>query len=404
MARPKVVDIGLGVLRPVGAVLIALVAGAILIEASGNDALGAYQQLLYGAVGDSFNLAESMRIATSILFMSLAFTVALRCGVFNAGTQGQFVVGAFSAAVVGFSFPTLPSLVIIPLGFGAGIVAGGVWSAVPGALKEKWGVSEIITTLMMTFVAVLFADYLTATSFRDVSAGGQDIATPFISGAAHLAQLIPKTHLTWALFLGIGIILLYGVFLRRSVLGYEFEMVGSNLAVAAYSGISVRKIRFIAMVISGMIAGLGGAQDIFSVNYQYISRFSPEVGFSGIVASLLGRNKPLGIISAAIFLGGLQNGGLEMQLFTNVDRNAVSVITALIILLAAATAWPWKGRLRRWLRLERSPLEPVVSVRAAREIGSPESGLDDRALQSSATLYTDNPARSAGDRLEASDA
>lgn len=404
MARARVVDLGLGVLRPVVAVLIALVAGAILIQLSGNDAFSAYQQLLYGALGDSFNLAESLRIATTILFTSLAFTVALRCGVFNAGTQGQFVMGAFTAALVGFSFPALPSMVIIPLGFAAGMLAGGVWSGIPGALKEKWGVSEIITTLMMTFIAVLLADYLTATRFRDISSGGQDIATPFISSAARLYQLIPTTHLTWALFLGIGIILLYGVFLRRSVLGYEFEMVGSNLAVAAYGGISVRKVRFIAMLISGMIAGLGGAQDIFSVNYQYISRFSPEVGFSGIVASLLGRNKPLGIISAAILLGGLQNGGLVMQLFTNVDRNAVSVITALMILLAAATTWPWMGPLQKWLRLARSQPAPALGSLVAREIVSRNSGVTDGKVESSVSEYTGSLAETAGDPPEASDA
>jgi simple sugar transport system permease protein len=326
-------------------VLLALALGAALIAASGNDVLGAYAQLLKGAVGDTESIANTLRIATTLLFMSLAFTIALRAGVFNLGTQGQFLVGAFAGAWVGFSFTSLPGPVIIILALAAGSVTGAAWVLIPALLRVTLGVTEIVTTLMSTFIAVLLSEYLVIWRFN--ATAGQTTATPFISPSAELFQLLTPTRLTWALLLGVGLVVAYGWVLRNTRLGYELEMIGSNPRFARYGGIAIGRGLLIALLISGAIAGLGGAQEVLGVHYRFISRFSPDVGLTGIVVSLLGQNRPLGLIAASLLLGGLQNGATNMELFTDVHRSAVAVITALIIMLAAAQAAPWLTLLRR---------------------------------------------------------
>lgn len=322
-------------MRPILSIAIALTIGALLIRASGTSVAAAYGQLWEGAAGNSDSIAGSLRIATTLLFMSLSFTFAFRAGIFNAGTQGQFVIGAFAAAWVGFTFTSLPGAVLVVLGFLAGCVGGGVWALTPAVLRHRWNVNEIVTSLMLTFVALLLAQYLVQYHFAAV--GGQVVSTDLIAESAHLGELVPNTHLTWALFLALALVAGYGVFLRHSVTGYELTVAGSNPRFAAYGGVSFRKVTYVSMIGSGIIAGLGGAQEIFGVHYRFLSEFSLEVGFTGIIASFLGQNRPLGIIAACIFLGGLQNGALNMELFTDVHRSAVNVISALIVLFATAT-------------------------------------------------------------------
>jgi simple sugar transport system permease protein len=343
------------VLQPVIAVGLALGVGAILIKASDADITDAYGQLWDGAAGDSNSLAGSLRIATTILFMSLAFTFAFRAGLFNAGTQGQFVIGAFAAAWVGFTFTSLPGPVLVAMAFLAGLLGGGAWAFVPALLRERWNVNEIVTSLMLSFIALLLVQYLVQYHFSAV--GGQVVSTKNIAESAQLTELVANTHLTWALFLALALVGGYGFFLRHTVIGYELSVAGSNPAFAVYGGIPFAKVTYVSMLGSGMIAGLGGAQEILGVHYRFLSEFSLEVGFTGIIASFLGRHRPLGIIIASLFLGGLQNGALNMELFTNVHRSAVGVIAALMVLLATATI-TWTSAIRPRRRKGHTPTTP----------------------------------------------
>jgi simple sugar transport system permease protein len=336
-------------MQPLVAVAVALAIGAALIVISGNSAGEAYKQLWNGAFGTEQNLADSLRLSTTLFFESLAFTFAFRAGVFNAGTQGQFYMGAFGAAWVGFTFKGLPGPLIVLIALAFGLIGGAVWAIGPAILRERWRVNEIVTTLMMTYIAVLLGQYLVVAEFSTV--GGQIVSTPPIAASAHLGTLLPPSQLNWAVFIGIGLIFAYGYFIRQTTTGYEMEVVGQNVRAANYAGFASSRLMLFAMIGSGAIAGLGGAQEILGVQYSYLTSFSPDVGLTGIIASLLARNRPLALIPAAIFLGALQNGALNMQIFTNVDRNVITVVSSLIVVFATATVMPgWRRELARTLR------------------------------------------------------
>lgn len=329
-------------IQPIVAVLIALAIGAILITASGNSAIEGYTQLFRGAFGTVGNLADSLTLATTLLFTSLAFTIAFRAGVFNAGAQGQFLMGAFAAAWVGFTFQDLPGPLIVLLALLAGAVAGSVWALVPAVLRERWGVNEIVTTLMLAYVAALLGQYLIVTWFS--ATGGQVVSTPSIAESAELLPLLPPSRLSWTFFLGIALVVGYRLFLSRTTRGYELEFVGKNLRAAQYAGIGASGLMLSAMIVGGAVAGVGGAQEILAVQHRYLSTFSVDVGLTGIIASLLAQNRPLALIPACILLGGLQNGALNMEIMTDVHRSVVGVVSALIVMLAAAVAMPGRAR------------------------------------------------------------
>lgn len=332
------------------AVVVALLIGATLIAVSGGSPIEAYRELLDGAFGSTQNIATSLTLATTLFFTSLAFTVAFRVGIFNAGTQGQFLMGALSGAWVGFTFDSLPGPAIIAFALVAGVVGGGLWSLVPGLLRERWGVNEIVTTLMLNYVATLLGQYLVIAHFS--ASGGQVVSSPAIAEAAQLTRLLPPSQLNWALFLGLGAIIAYRMILRSTVLGYEVEMIGKNSRAAKFVGIRTSRLMLGTMVVSGMIAGLGGAQEVLGVHGRYLSEFSINVGLTGIIASLLAQNRPLALVPACILLAGLQNGALNMEIFTQVHRSVVAVVSGLIVMLAAATVtlrWrrPWLQALGR---------------------------------------------------------
>jgi general nucleoside transport system permease protein len=357
---------------PVLAVVIALLAGAALIAASGHDPLAAYAQLYSGAVGDPQSLGESLRVGTTVIFVALAFTVGFRAGVYNIGLQGQLLVGALAAAWVGFSFQGLPGPLLITVALVAGGLGGAAWNFVPAFLRARFGVNEIVTTFLASFVGGLLTQYLVIARFNSVA--GETTATPFISPSAQLPLLLPPSHLSWAIFLGLGLVALYAVARHRTKLGYELEMIGLNSRFSAYGGLNISRGLLIALLVSGLIAGLAGAQAVLGDQYRFVSSFEPQAGIDGIIAALLGRSKPVGIVVAGVFIGGLENGALNMEVFTGVPRSAIAVVTSVIVLLAASSAPSVRADVGRLIRRARTsmdqgpPAGPQASDATAEEV------------------------------------
>jgi simple sugar transport system permease protein len=334
-------DIG----RSVIAVAVAMALSGALIQASGYSAVDAFEVMWDGAFGGRASIAETLRITTTLLFTSLGFTIAFRVGVFNLGGQGQFAIGSFAGAWIGFTFTDLPGIVIIALAFAVGMLAGALTALGPAVLLARFGVNEVISTLMLSFIVIRGLDYLVQYPFR--ATAGETTATKPIAASAELTRLLPPSSLSWALILGLVLVVGYSLFLRFTPMGYEREMVGSNRRFAQYGGLSVTKAVIVAMLVSGAIAGLGGVQEVLGVQHRYMSRLAYDAAFAGIAASFLARNRPLGLIPACLFLGALQNGALQLQLFSEVPRSIAEILTGLVILLAVATTWPWRGWLRR---------------------------------------------------------
>ncbi len=343
-------------LFPLLAVVAAFLIGAVIILAIGDNPLNVYRLLLSSAFGlfDALgnftfdNWGYTLFYATPLIFTGLAVALAYQCGLLNIGAEGQLYVGAFAAAWVGITFSRFPGLLLIPMAILAAIIAGGVWGAIPGLLKARFGAHEVINTIMMNFIAVGLLSYLTQAHYK--IAGDPIMETVPIAPQAEVARLhsllaplginFPaRIPLNIAFLLALVACGAVWVFLWRTKWGYEIRAAGANPAAAEYGGINVSKQIVLAMSISGALAGMVGVNEVLGYRYRYYHDFSPGYGFTGIAVALLGRNHPIGIILAAILFGALIRGGLFVDIFTeNVSKDLVQVLQGMIVLLVAMEA------------------------------------------------------------------
>ncbi len=315
------------------AVFIALLVGSIVLLATGFSPIEAYGALILGAFGDTYGIGQTLTQATPIIFTALAFLFAFKAGLFNIGAEGQFLVGALAAAIVGISFNGLPNIIHIFLALLAGAFFGGLYAFIPAILKTKLGAHEVITTMMLTYVAIYLTGYLVTDVFK---APGWVSQTPLISPTAELPRILPPTQLSASIFLGIALVILTYYTLQKTVLGYEIRAIGLNPLAAENGGINVKKGLIISLVISGALAGIGGAGEILGVHRRFIDGFSPGYGWDGLAVALIGGLNPFGSFLAALLIGILRSGGMTMNRVTGVPIDIVTILQALVILFVAA--------------------------------------------------------------------
>ncbi len=327
---------------PLLAVLAAFAVGALLILAVGDDPLETYGLLLGSALSWPDGIGYTLFYATPLVFTGLAVALALRCGLLNIGAEGQLVAGAFAAAWAGIAFAGLPAWLLVPLCAAAGALAGAVWGGVPGLFKARFGAHEVITTIMMNFLAAGLASCLT--QYRYKEPGDAILETAPIAAAARLprlGRLVPglpeRIPANAAFLLALLACLLVWAFLWRTRWGYEIRATGESPAAAEYGGIATGRRVVLAMALSGALAGLVAANEVQGYRYRYYDGFSAGYGFTGIAVALLGRCHPLGVLFAALFFGALLRGGLFVDIFTeHVSKDLVAVLQGLLILFLAA--------------------------------------------------------------------
>ncbi|MBC7082447.1 MAG: ABC transporter permease [Firmicutes bacterium] len=319
---------------PVVAVALALVLGAVLVKLGGKSPVAAYSALVRGAFGGVGNLAETLINVTPLIFTGLAVAFSFRCGLFNIGAEGQLIMGQVASAWVGFALTGLPAFVHMPLALVAGVAAGAAWGAVPGYLKARLGVHEVINTIMMNYIALYLSHYLV---IGPLKAPGPLPVTPTIAPAARLWRFLPPTRLHLGVVLAVAAVWLVYYVLFRTTLGYEIRAVGQNPEAARYGGISVRRNIVLAMVISGGLAGAAGAVQVLGLQYKFLDIFSfTGYGFDGIAVALLGRNHPLGVLAAACLFGTLARGAILMQSIARIPKEIIGIVQATIVLFVAA--------------------------------------------------------------------
>ncbi len=318
---------------PIFSVVLALLAGSVFILIVGENPITAYGVLFRESFGSVRNIAATLQRATPLVFTGLAVAFAFRCGLFNIGAEGQLYVGAMVAAIIGVSLASLPRLIHLPLAIVAGMLAGGVWAFIPGILKAKLGVHEVINTIMLNFIAYFLTDYLVTGPFHG---GRWAPETDRVADTATLARLFPPTRLNSGIILALAAIAVVYVILWKTRVGYEIRAVGYNPSAAQYGGISVSRSMVMAMVVSGACASLAGVEQVLGVHGRFIQRFSPDLGFVGIAVALLGKNHPVGVFLAAILFGALRTGGAAMDRLTDVPRELIVIIQAMIIMFVAA--------------------------------------------------------------------
>jgi simple sugar transport system permease protein len=340
------------VLVPVLAVLIALALGGITMLATGVSpatVVRSFVALFVGSFGSIPALSETFTAATPVTLAALGIALAFRAGLFNIGAEGQVVLGGVAAVLAGFMITGLPAWIHIPLALLAGMLAGALWAMIAGWLKASTGAHEVITTIMLNFIAFRLTDYLLRTPPLQ-KAGRSDPISESVLPSAQLPHLLdwidPALRLHLGFVLALLLVALVHWMLFRTKLGFEVRASGANPDAARYAGIRAGLTIVLVMAAAGGLAGLGGATLVLGVLGRASPGFSADVGFDAIAVALLGRSHPVGVLLAGILFGALQSGGRYMQVVAGVSIDLIGIIQALIIVFIAApllvqAIFPW---------------------------------------------------------------
>jgi general nucleoside transport system permease protein len=325
----------LGGLSPVLVVLFALMIGAFLILLSGHDPIEAYISLVLGAVGSVGRFSETLVKTIPLLVMGLAVSIAFKNGFWNIGGEGQFLAGATLATAVGLAFSGLPALLLVPLCFLSGFLGGALWGLIAGVLKVRFNVNEVISTLMLNYIALYLFMYLIRGPMMDrtsiVSTGLVFPQSALLPKVLFLPILLEKTRLHAGLFLALAILVITWL-LWRTRIGFEIEASGSNREAASYAGMNVGRVVLLVSFVSGGLAGLVGWSEVFGVHHRLLDAITGGYGYLGIVVALLGNLHPFGILLSSFLFSALTVGGNAMERATGISFTIVSVINGLVII------------------------------------------------------------------------
>lgn len=342
-----------GLIVPLGAVVAALAVGAIMLLALGANPLDGYRAMFSGAVGGTDNVADTAIKAMPLLLVGVGICVAFRAGVINIGGEGQIIAGAIVATLVALAVPALPSVILIPLVLIAGAIGGGIWGAIPGALKAYAGVNEILSTIMMNIIAAQLMSFLLQDLL--IEEGAIKIQqTKRLSENADLPLLPGGTRLHLGVLIAIGVAVLGYYLLFRSVAGMRLRAVGHNPDAARYAGLAVKRSVVRALAISGACAGIAGAVLVFgSQSHRLIGEggaaaFTQNAGFNGIVAALFGGLHPLATVPASFLFGGMLTGGIEMQRELQVPAALILAINGVVVVFVVGSL-RWRSRIAEWI-------------------------------------------------------
>ncbi|MGF7177185.1 ABC transporter permease [Azospirillum doebereinerae] len=333
-------------LAPVAAVVAALALCALLIAWTGAPVLRAYGLLIEGAVGSRFALTETLTRATPLILTGLAAAVAFRAKLWNIGAEGQLYMGALAAVVLGGGMLNLPSWLLIPAVMLAGMAAGGVTLLGPAVLKTRFGVDEVVTTLLLNFVVLLLVSMLLEGALKDPMGMGWPQSAP-VDPAAELPKLVERTRLHAGLAVALGLAVLLWLIDTRTIWGYENRAVGANPRAAAFAGMPVSWIMLRTALLSGGLAGLAGASEVLGLKGYLTLDLSPGFGYSGIVVAMLAQLHPLGVVGAALFIAGIFVGADAMSRAMPVPNYIADVLVATSLLCMLVAGLLARYRLRR---------------------------------------------------------
>jgi len=368
---------GGGVIVPLLTAVLAFFIGGLVILVTGHNPISTYRAIFNGTGLNWFlpwttgqdrttaalNLQQTLILVTPLILTGLAVAFAFRCGLFNIGGQGQYLVGTYVAVWVGSSFADMPKLLHVLFAIVAATVAGALWAGIAGLLKATVGAHEVISTIMLNWVAIWVGSWLFALGGPLQNSDPQQQSVPVSNDVAQSAKL----HVFWGdpelqglhigLFIALAAVLVFWVILNRSTTGYEVRAVGLNPEAARYGGISVGRNYVLVMAICGAFAGLAGSMDILGWEFSIATNDIQvsQIGFIGIAVALLGRGRPIGIALAALLFGGLEVGtstrALDPTVFPpELAGNLATIIQGLIVLFVGAElllVYAWRARRTR---------------------------------------------------------
>ena len=322
------------ILWPVTAIAMSIVIGGLLVLLFGNNPFATYAALVSGAFGDSYSIATTLSAALPLMLVGIGVALSFRSGLFNIGASGQYWLGAITATWIGTSVQP-PAVLHLPLAILGGMAAGFLWAAiVPGLAKSYRGAHEVITTLMMSYIAVMLGHFLLEKGPMQTS--GSLPQSAVVAPTATIAVLVPGTQLSWGIFLAPIVAGIVALLLRYTALGFSLKMSGYSPKAARYAGANAVLNVLLGLGLSGAIAGMAGALQVLGVDHRLYDGFDTSAGYTGIVVAILGKNTPFGAMLAALLFGALENGASAMQITAGIPVHLVGVIEGLIIFFISA--------------------------------------------------------------------
>ena len=317
------------------AVLLAALVGAGIMALCGYDPITCYAAMFRGALGKPRVIGNTLAKTVTLCLTGLAMAVGAKAGIFNVGGEGQLYLGGVAAAFVGARMSGQPAWLIVPCAILAAMAAGGAYAWLPGVLKVKLKVNEVITTILLNSAAIYFCNYLVngplKTAERGIAAG-----TDAIAKNVWFAKLIPASNLTTGVFYAAAITLFVWYLMSRSTTGFEMKMTGTNERFAQYGGVRADRLALWAMVLSGMICGMVGLLEVFGLHHRFLSSISNEFYFDGMLVAMIMRYQPVGIILMSFFFAILEIGGNAMELSVGVSSELMMIVQSIIIFFMAA--------------------------------------------------------------------
>jgi simple sugar transport system permease protein len=339
---------------PIGSILLAFLVGAIIILFTGGDPVAAYLALICGGTGllctgavyPALQFSETIVATVPLILTGLSIGVAFRGGLFNIGAEGQFIIGLIVANVIGVKLGGLPGIVLLPFVLLGGMLGGAIWGGIVGVLKALTGAHEIVTTIMLNYIAILFLQYLIVGGPLQLPSSSSVSAS--ISDSAKLPRLVPQTgqflglpggvyRVHAGIFVALLAALVFWFLLKRMSLGYEIRAVGQSQCAARYAGVNVRRTIIVTMLIAGAFSGLAGAVQMSGLTYNLTDIYAGDpTGLGAVAVALLGQNTAIGIVLSALLFGALHVGGQFMEGRAGVSGNLVDILQALILFSIAA--------------------------------------------------------------------
>lgn len=320
---------------PALAVFIAIIIGSIIMIITGFNPVTAYISLFIGAFGSVPNIANTFANAVPLILTGLGVAISFKAGLFNIGAEGQYWIGAIVGVWVGYNFKGLPWYIHIPFAIIAAMIAGGLWAGiVPGFAKAYTGAHEVITTMMMSYVAIYFSHFLL--EFGPMMEKGSVPQSPLIKDSAIIPMLVKNTQLSYGIFIALIAAAFVYWLMFKTTWGFEMRAVGLNQKASKYAGMNVPFNIVLSLGLSGMFAGLAGSVQMLGVQHRLYDSFTSGYGYTAIVVALLAKNNPIGVVFAAILFAALGTGSQFMQLNAQVPGQLADVLTGLIIFFVAA--------------------------------------------------------------------
>jgi ABC-type uncharacterized transport system permease subunit len=387
---------------PVFAVILAMIAGAIVILITWPDKtvdpftniINAYSALFTGSYGSLTSISDTLVRVSPLIFASISVAIAFRAGLFNIGAAGQLAVGAMAADIVGLTFTSWPNWILIPTMLLASILAGAIWGGIAGFLKAWRGAHEVVTTIMLNWIAFFGTDYLiNSAPFAAPFGTTQTIALPPNATLPPVVAVInqifgsalpPLNTFTYrvdvSIFFALIALVIYWFVISRTTFGYELRVIGQNPKAARYAGIPTKRNIFLVMAIAGAFAGLAGSTNLMGQSGYNLTATAFSIlptGFDAIAVALLGQTTAIGILLASLLIGGLRSGSTDMQSLAHVDPNLVLIIEALVLFFIAAQFFPALRRiLPVWLRPRFRPTLQATTI-AGTSVDLPGNGNGD---------------------------